>query len=86
MHIPMKMSKEYKFTQKQFDWLVDVIMTHNEYNDSPYSIRKQAMELLKTYGYKGWYDVDGKSSLTVLTQMVRESKQRRYQDVDDLPF
>ena len=79
------MNNEWKLTQKQFDWLVDVIMTHNPYNDYPYSIRKLAMELLKTYGHRGWYDVDGKSSLILLTQMVRESKQRR-EDVDDLPF
>ena len=77
------MKNEWKLTQKQFDWLVDVIMTHNEYNDSPYSIRKRAMELLKTYGHRGWYDIDGKSSLTLLTQMVRESKQRKE---DELPF
>ena len=79
------MTNEWKLTQEQFDWLVDVVMTHNKYNDTPYSIRKLAMSLLKRYGYKGWYDVDGKSSLTVLTQMVRESKQRREEE-DDLPF
>ena len=81
------MSKEWKLTQEQFDWLVDVVMIHNEneYNDSPYSIRKRAMELLKRYGYKGWYDINGKMSLILLTEMVRESKQRRV-DVNDLPF
>ena len=79
------MTNEWKLTQKQFDWLVDVIMTHNEYNDSPYSIREKAMKLLKKYGHKGWYDANGKMSLILLTEMVRESKKRR-EDVNDLPF
>lgn len=79
------MNNEWKLTQKQFDWLVDVVMTHNQYNDYPYAIRERAAQLLKTYGHRGWYDVDGKASLTLLTQIVRKSKQRR-EDVDDLPF
>ena len=78
------MNNEWKLTQKQFDWLVDVIMAHNKYNDSPYSIRKRAMELLKTYGYKGWYDANGKMALEMLTHMVRAEKKQR--EVDDLPF
>lgn len=77
------MNNEWKLTQKQFDWLVDII--HSKGNYTPNMIRDRAVDLLKTYGHRGWYDIDGKSSLILLTQLVRESKQQRV-DVDDLPF
>jgi len=79
------MNKEWKLTQTQFDWLVDIVMTHNEYNDYPYSLRKTASKLLKKYGHQGWYDVNGKMSLILLTEMVREFKHKK-DGVDDLPF
>lgn len=77
------MNNEWKLTQEQFDWLVDII--HSKGNYTPNMIRDRAVGLLKTYGYKGWYDINGKSSLILLTDMVREFKQRR-EGVDDLPF
>jgi len=74
------MNQQWKLTQKQFDWLVDII-------DSPYpiskSIRSRAVGLLKRYGLQGWYDVDGKMSLNLLGELVREA---RKMGTDDLPF
>lgn len=81
MHIPMKMSKEYKFTQKQFDWLVGVINSPLEYSEN---VRNTASSLLKDYGFKGWYDANGKMALEMLTHMVRGEKKQRL--LDDLPF
>ena len=79
------MNKEWKLTQTQFDWLVDIVMTHNEYNDYPYSLRKTASKLLKKYGHQGWYDANGKMSLIILTEMVRDFKHKK-DVVDNLPF
>ena len=75
------MSKEWKFTQKQFDWLVDVINSPFDYSEK---VRNTASTLLKGYGYKGWYSVNGKMALEMLTHMVR--KERKQREVDDLPF
>ena len=75
------MMKEYKLTQKQFDWLVDVINSPIEYSEK---IRNTASTLLKGYGFKGWYSVNGKMALEMLTHMVRAEKKQR--EVDDLPF
>ena len=73
--------KEYKFTQKQFDWLVDVINSPLEYSEK---VRNTASILLKGYGFKGWYSANGKMALEMLTHMVRTEKKQR--EVDDLPF
>ena len=73
-------NQQWKLTQKQFDWLVDII-------DSPYpiskAIRARAVGLLKRYGFQGWYDVDGKMSLNLLGELVRAA---RKMGTDDLPF
>jgi len=73
-------NQQWKLTQKQFDWLVDII-------DSPYpiskAIRKRAVGLLKRYGFQGWYDIDGKMSLNLLGELVRGA---RKMGTDDLPF
>ena len=74
-------TKEYKLTQKQFDWLVDVIHSPIEYSNE---VRTTSVNLLKEYGLKGWYDVNGKMALQMLTQIVRAEKKQR--EVDDLPF
>jgi hypothetical protein len=75
------MMKEYKLTQKQFDWLVDVINSPIEYSTE---VRNTSTNLLKAYGFKGWYDSNGKMALQMLTHMVRAEKKQR--EVDDLPF
>ena len=76
------MNQEWKLTQKQFDWLVDIIMSPNRYSSS---IRQHAMRMLKTYGLKGWYNVDGKMALNTLAELVREFN-HRFTNRDDLPF
>ena len=75
------MNKEWKLTQKQFDWLVDVINSPFDYSEN---VRNTTSTLLKGYGFKGWYDANGKMALEMLTQMVR--KERKQREVDDLPF
>ena len=74
------MNQRWQLTQKQFDWLVDII-------DLPYpipkAIRARAVGLLKRYGLQGWYDVDGKMSLNLLGELVREARRI---PKDDLPF
>ena len=75
------MNKEWKLTQKQFDWLVDVINSPLDYSEK---LRNTASTLLKGYGFKGWYSVNGKMALEMLTHMVRNERKQRA--VDDLPF
>ena len=75
------MIKEYKLTQKQFDWFVDVINSPLDYSEK---VRNTTSTLLKRYGFKGWYDANGKMALEMLTNMVRAEKKQR--EVDDLPF
>ena len=79
--------KEYKLTQKQFDWLVDTVMA-NKTGNTPYThsidIRNTASKLLKAYGFQGWYDVNGKMALQMLTDMVRNEK--KICEVNDFPF
>mgnify|MGYP003653878016 CR=1 FL=1 len=75
-------NKEYKLTQKQFDWLIDIVNSpYHEYSDK---IRTASSKLLKQYGFKGWYDVNGQMAFQLLTNMVRESKKQL--QGDDLPF
>jgi hypothetical protein len=75
------MAKEYKFTQKQFDWLIDTVNSPLDYSEK---VRDTAAKLLKAYGFKGWYTDNGKMALQMLTHMVRNEKKQR--EVDDLPF
>ena len=70
-----------KLTQRQFDWLVDVINSPIEYSNE---VRTTAVNCLKSYGFQGWYDVNGKMALQMLTNLVRAEKKQRA--VDDLPF
>ena len=74
-------TKEYKLTQKQFDWLVDVIHSPIGYSNE---VRTTSINLLKEYGFKGWYDVNGKMALQMLTQMA--SAEKKLREVNDLPF
>jgi hypothetical protein len=75
------MNKEWKLTQTQFDWLVDIINSPLEYSNT---VRTTAVNCLKIYGFQAWYDVNGKMALQMLTHMVRdEKKQKKF---DDLPF
>jgi hypothetical protein len=75
--------KEYKLTQKQFDWLID---TANSRYKHSIDICNTASKLLKAYGFQGWYDVNGKMALQMLTDMVRNEKKQKKDRVDDLPF
>jgi len=78
----MEMSEKLnKLTKRQFDWLVDVINSPIEYSNE---VRTTAVNCLKSYGFQGWYDVNGKMALQMLTNLVRAEKKQR--EVDDLPF
>ena len=68
------MTKEYKFTQKQFDWLIDTVNSPLDYSQK---VRDTASNLLKAYGLKGWYSANGKMALEMLTHMVRAEKKQR---------
>jgi len=78
--------QKWKFTQSQFEWLIDIIENKTTYTNS-WAVRSKASELIREYGYRGWYDMGGKVELLSLRQAYLENYNRRKEAGDgDLPF
>lgn len=81
-------NQTWRFTEEQFKWLVDIIENKTPYTNS-WELRGKASELIRRFGYRGWYDMGGRVDLMALRQSYIEEmriKKTANDILDNLPF